>query len=405
MQDLCENNVNLSHLFNISQRGKDLLLEIKKNVNDLIIFDPGLYHTATCTSKICRVDKTDGMLYYRGIPIEEKIKFDFTDIAYELIFENQNDKDKNRFKDLIFKNFVLLPEMKTLLDSIPIQIHPMDFLAIGVISLESLEKQYLDDPNNIIEKFAYIIAQVSVISTYYYVRLNNKKWDEKLEGKSFAYEILYKMHSNQDKNKLLKLADILNKILIIHAEHNQNCSASTVRNIASARGNIYTAISSGIAAFKGKIHGGASQYVSEMYEEILKNEIDVNEYIDNKIKNKELIMGFGQRTYNRIYNCWDPRVEIMYKVLISKDSDFKEIEQYKNLALKLIERITKDDFFQKRNLTPNPDLFNCIFYQLFEVPHQMNPVMISLGRVAGWISNYIEHVNDKYPLTRPCDLE
>ncbi len=159
-----------------------------------------------------------------------------------------------------------------------------------------------------------------------------------------------------------------------------------------------------MAAFNGMIHGGASQFVSAMYEELLGSGLNVDAYVDKKIASKTLLMGFGQRTYNRILNCWDPRVEKMYAILTDESFDFPEIAAYREAAIKLIERVSNDEFFKKRNLTPNPDLFNCIFYKLFGAPREMNTCMLALGRIAGWIANFIEHSKDGYPLTRPCDM-
>lgn len=212
------------------------------------------------------------------------------------------------------------------------------------------------------------------------------------------------MHSGNHPERLKKLGKILNTIMILHAEHGQNCSSATVRNIASSRGSIYTGVASGMAAFNGAIHGGASQFVSSMYEELLDKGLDIDLFVDKKIANKELLMGFGQRTYNRIENCWDPRVEEMHRILTDESFDFPEVSQYRDIALKLIDRVSHDPFYIQRNLTPNPDLFNCIFYKLFGVPKEMNTTMLALSRIVGWVANFVEHTLDNYPLTRPCDM-
>lgn len=405
MKALCENEIDFLEYFNVKKQDNQTILEFKKTFSNFIIYDPGLYHTAICKSAISKVDKNDGKLYYRGVAVEKKIQDDYLDVAFEIIFGSHTDlESKERFKSLVFSFFQLYPEVELVLKNIPKEIPPMNFLSIGVISLSAIEVKYLENPRDRLEQAAFLIAQVGVIVSYYVNKLNNRAWSKKENGGSYSYQILAHMQQTTDSKRLKRLAEILNIILILHCEHGQNCSAATVRNIASAKGDLYTAVTCGMAAFNGKLHGGASEYVSQMYEYLLSSGENVDEYIDKKISQKELVMGFGQRTYNRIYNSWDPRVETMHKILYDKDFEFAEVEDYKNLATQLMNRVLNDEYYKKRNITPNPDLFNCIFYKLFGVPSQMNATMIALGRIAGWIANYFEHLEHRYPLTRPCDM-
>ena len=394
--------IDLNQIFSVSKDGEYTILHYKKPVNKLIVYDPGLYHTAICKSKLCKIDKKDGKLYYRGISVEEKLERDFLDVAQEILFGTL--KHNNDFKKFIGIHFKLLPEQKALLDVIPFSTHPMDVLAVAITTLGGLEEKYLQDPIGIVEKTAFLIAQTAISVSYRYCKMKNQPWVESKKDLKYSEKILFQMHSGNNPDRLKKLGKILNMIMILHAEHGQNCSAATVRNVASARGNIFTATASGMASFNGVIHGGASQFVSAMYDELLERGLDIDSYVDEKIEKKELLMGFGQRTYNRIENCWDPRVEKMYNVLMDKDFDFPEVADYKNIAVKLIQRVTNDKFYKNRNLTPNPDLFNCIFYKLFGVPKEMNTVMLALGRIVGWAANYLEHRTNNYPLTRPCDI-
>lgn len=396
---------NVLDIFDVIDADDCTFLRFKSLSKRLIIYDPGFYHTANCWSKISKIDINDGKLYYRGVAVEEKSSINFLDIAYDLIFGADKSIDrKSDFKTYAKKYFNLYCETKLILDSLPLTMHPMEFLSIGCISLSSLEYKYLNDTEDFYEKSAFLIAQISVIATYYFTRLHNLPWQPAYSERSLAHHIMVNLQQNSDHAKVQKLASILNTIMIFHAEHGQNCSSATVRNVASTRGNLYTAVSSGIAAFNGPLHGGASQYVSEMYEEILQNNLDVDQYVNQKIAKKEPLMGFGQRTYNKILHCWDPRVKNMYNILNDPSFNFPEVQDYKRLANRLIDRVINDDYFIKRNITPNPDLFNCIFYKLFGVPNTMNPVMLSLGRIAGWIANYYEHMQDMMPITRPCDI-
>jgi citrate synthase len=396
--------LDLNDLFSTRVDGKYTILEFKKPNVNVIIYDPGLYHTAICKSALCRIDKEDGKLYYRGISADEKIHEDYLDVAFEIIFDT-GEEDKKRFKEMVDVHFQLYDEQKVLLDALPLSAHPMDILEIATTALNGIEKKYLRDPEDLIEKAAFLVASVAIHVSYRFTKLNNTPWIPPRLSLPYSERILYQMHSGKDSARLKKLGKILNMIMILHAEHGQNCSAATVRCIASAKGSIYSGIAGGMAAFNGAIHGGASQLVSAMYEELLESNLDVDHYVKGKLEKKELLMGFGQRTYNRILGCWDPRVEKMYQTLTDPEFDFPEVARYKQAAIQLIERVTSDPFFKARNLTPNPDLFNCIFYKLFGVPREMNTVMLGLGRIAGWTANFIEHTADHIPLTRPCDIE
>lgn len=395
--------VDLNEVFTIDSDAEYTILQFKNPAAKLMIYDPGLYHTAICKSSISTIDKQDGKLYYRGIGVEEKIKEDFVDVAFEIIFGEDNHA-KTRFKEKIRTHFQLLPEQKALLDALSMSIHPMDVLSIATIALGGIESKYLKDVTDNVEKAAFIISQVAITVSYFYTKLNNISWIKPDTSLPYAEQILTQMHGGKNEKRNKKLGKILNTIMILHAEHGQNCSSATVRNIASSRSNIYGAVATGMIAFNGPLHGGASQFVSAMYEELLSSGLDIDRYVDKKIKEKELLMGFGQRTYNRIKGCWDPRVEIMHQILTDECVEFPEIENYRTAAMKLIERVVNDEFFKERNLTPNPDLFNCIFYRLFGVPREMNTCMLALGRISGWIANYLEHSEDRYPLTRPCDI-
>ncbi len=396
--------IDLNEMFRLKEAGVFTILEYKDPKSKFVVYDPGLAHTATCKSELCKIDKTDGKLYYRGVSAVERTNDDFLDVAFDIIF-NGSQKEREAFKGFIREHFRLYDEQKELLDVLPMSTHPMDVLSIASTALGGIEKKYLNDTQNPLEIAALLVAQVSVTIAYRFNKMEGTEWISPNFDLSYAEMVLNQMHSGKNPERCHKLGKVLNKIMILHAEHGQNCSAVTVRDIASARGSIYTGVAGGMSAFNGTLHGGASQFVSAMYEELLASGLDVNTYVQNKIDKGELVMGFGQRTYNRIPGCWDPRVETMYATLMDPEFDFPEIDGYKRAAEALIKRVVDDPFFKKRNLTPNPDLFNCIFYKLFGVPREMNTVMLALGRISGWVANFMEHTRHGYPLSRPCDLE
>lgn len=397
-------HLDLDDFFDCHQDGPYMILEFKNRNSKLIIYDPGLHHTAHCKSDLCTIDKTTGKLYYRNIPVEEKLDNDYLDIAFDLIFAG-SEKERDFFKQKVAEHLTLRSELKAVLDAIPFQCHPMDTLAMAMLSLGSIETKYLKNHEDFLEKAAWIVASVAITVSYRYVLTHGKKWEERPLNGSYAAHVLHLMHPDQNASWINQRACILQTILILHAEHGQNCSAVAVRTVTSAQSSIYGAVASGMSAFNGMIHGGASELVSQMYEDFSTTELDIDTYVKDKIATQKLLMGFGQRTYNKIEGVWDPRCLKMYEILKSENFNFPEVENYKKIAINLINRVIDDPFFKKRNLTPNPDLFNCIFYKLFGVPKEMNTCMLGLGRIAGWIANFREHQKDRYPLTRPFDLE
>ncbi len=394
--------IDLNKCFTLEPCNGYTILNFTDPNNRFMIYDPGLYHTAICKSELCKIDKRDGKLYYRGVSVIDKLGMDFLDCAFEIIFGSSPRVEE--FRAYVSKYLKLFDEMRPFLDAIPVNTHPMDALQMATIALGSIEGKYLDDPQDFVEKAAFLVAQTAVSVSYRYTKIMGTDWKEPGKDLPHSEKILHMMHGGKNPEKLKKLGKILNTIMILHAEHGQNCSSVAVRNVASSRGSIYTGIASGMAAFNGSIHGGASQHVSEMYEELTRTGEDPNAYVDRILENKQLLMGFGQRTYNRIQGCWDPRVETMLKILKGDSFDFSEVKSHREIAFTLIDRVNTDPFYVKKGLTPNPDLFNCIFYKLFGAPKEMNTTMLALGRITGWTANFVEHTLKKYPLTRPCDI-
>lgn len=401
-------DMKISEVFDVQKNmGRNVLIP-KKEPSNYFIFDQGLRRTAICKSKICHVDMRNGKFFIRGMETILSKDVDFLEFAFHVIFGEGDRADGFLvFKNSVQKFFRIFPEIKSLASAVPVGIHPMDNLSIGILGVSVLAKKYLGESPLREELAGFIIAQVSIIAGIQFRILLEGTVDVAIidhDNTVFTEKIIRLLHPQKDAKQIVQLSKILNTILILHCEHGMNCSAVSVRNIASSGSDIFSSISAGIAAFKGTLHGGASQQVSEMYDEIISLGISAKEYVEKKIENSVTIMGFGQRTYNQIKGFWDPRVLTMKNMLESNEYDYSSVELYRVLCNDLVQISLVNEFFIKRNLTPNPDLFNCIFYKIFEVPNSMNPVMISLGRVAGWIANYFEHRDKKYPLTRPCDF-
>lgn len=396
-----ENNIlenQLTDFFNISGTDAHQVLEFKKGVNNVIIFDPGANHTSFCKSSISRIDGKTGQLFYGNTPIGQKInETDFEKLAYQLITQNDNDPaGELQFSMGMNAYFIMDPTIQSVLEHLPATIHPMDFLLIGVTALSGIEDRYIPGNKDPLVQAQFIIAQLFVIAAYYYQKLHNKSWISEVSDKPVYHRFLHQV----TPQKADTYSPLLNIILMLHAEHGQNCSTATVRNIASAGGDIYTAVASGIAAFKGRLHGGASQYVSQMYNEITGQQISPATFIAEKMKRKEVIYGFG----HRIYKNWDPRARIMYDMLKSDDPVYAEVNTLRKLSFELVDYVTNDSYFSSRYIFPNPDLFNNIFYTLFGMPSEMNTVMLSLSRIAGWIAHYYENIADRLPIIRPQEL-
>lgn len=394
--------IDFDEIFSITTEDDNHFLEFKKGVKNIIILDKGANHTGFGKSSLSKIDGIAGKLFYKGQSIEEVIdQMDFVDLAYFLIAEDHlNQEELKKFKANINEYFILIPEIKATLDALALNIHPMDFLMVGVTALSGIQEKYVPKDADFLTQSKFMIVQMFVIAAYYCMKLQKTTWDDQPSDAPIYQQFLHQIFRNKAPETIKEQAAIFNRILILHAEHGQNCSTSTVRNIASAGGDIYTAVASGIAAFKGNLHGGASQNVSEMYKYLLSSKQSVQDFVNEKLHKRELIYGFG----HRIYRNWDPRARIMYQMLSTNAPVYKEIEHLKDLAFQLVEEITTRDYFKERRIFPNPDLFNNIFYTLFGVPSTMNTVMLSLCRVVGWLSHYKEYKGDKLPIIRPPEI-
>jgi citrate synthase len=367
----------------------------------LLVFDPGLASVATCQSEISRIDGTNGVLFYRGRSINDLLPDDcFLSVAYDLI-EGDSDSSLSRaaFIKAANRHLRLLPELKRVLDAMAVDSHPMDILAAGILATAGFEVAHLGKDVSLIERAAFIIAQTQVIGAYHLSRLQGREWREfDDESRPFAHRVMARLSANHDN--LAERARVLNSLLILHAEHDQNCSTATVRNVASAGSDMYAAIAAGICAFKGRLHGGASQAVAAMYDDILKSNADPRAYVASKIATKERLMGFG----HRVYRCWDPRAKYMFDLLSADDNMFGSVADYRSVALSLITAAENSEFFRNRGVYPNPDLLNSILFKWLGAPPSMNAVMLSMSRVAGWIAHYAEQQRDGLPIVRPRQL-
>lgn len=400
-----EDAVPVDKLFDVQQMPDGLILYPKRSAMNFVIFDPGMHRTATCRSGICEIDPINGKLTYRGTLVEELAdKKDFMEVAAALIVGTDCDTaTRGRFTRSVRAYFDLHPTLKDQLAGLPDGIHPMDFLTIGLLCSGSLESEYLGTNSTLEQRASYVMCQTARIVAEYRRRglKDSKQSAGSLDHAQFAQMFVDLILSDEAETSRREKAHLYNKLLILHAEHDQNCSTTAVRCVASAGGDLYAALAAGIAAFKGPLHGGASQVVPEMLEEFIASGMPASSFIAGRIKSKVKLMGFG----HRLYRCWDPRARYMRDLLIAKSEMMAPAKILAEAAIALAEAAESDEFLTDRKILPNPDLFNCIFFRLLDCPPTMNAALLCTSRVAGWIAHYYEAITDRSPIMRPRQVQ
>ena len=370
-----------------------------------VTYDPGLVNTGSCLSDITFIDGKEGILRYRGYPIEELAeKASFLDVCYLLIYGELPSQEKSlEFANNVKHHTMIHEDFKKLFDGYPINAHPMGVLCSTAATLStfypSSENQDLD--LNVLR----LIAKMQTLATFSYKKSigqpfiyprNDLKYEENFYHMMFATPSdLYSPNSI--------LVDALRLLLILHADHEQNCSTSTVRIVGSSGANLYISIAAGIAALSGKLHGGANQKVIEMLKMIQDDGNDFTKYI-NLAKNKDSnfrLYGFG----HRVYKSFDPRAKILKKAADKVLNELKISDPLLDIAKELEEVALTDKYFLDRNLYPNVDFYSGIIYQAIGIPTSMFTVMFALGRLPGWIAQWKELSEDKsQKISRPRQI-
>ncbi len=370
-----------------------------------VTYDPGLVNTGSCLSDITFIDGKEGILRYRGYPIEELAeKASFLDVCYLLIYGELPSQEKSlEFANNVKHHTMIHEDFKKLFDGYPINAHPMGVLCSTAATLStfypSSENQDLD--LNVLR----LIAKMQTLATFSYKKSigqpfiyprNDLKYEENFYHMMFATPSdLYSPNST--------LVDALRLLLILHADHEQNCSTSTVRIVGSSGANLYISIAAGIAALSGKLHGGANQKVIEMLKMIQHDGNDFTKYI-NLAKNKDSnfrLYGFG----HRVYKSFDPRAKILKKAADKVLNELKISDPLLDIAKELEEVALTDKYFLDRNLYPNVDFYSGIIYQAIGIPTSMFTVMFALGRLPGWIAQWKELSEDKsQKISRPRQI-
>jgi citrate synthase len=371
-----------------------------------ITMDPGYGNTGSCQSEITFLDGEKGILRYRGIPIEQlAAKASFVETAYLIIYGHlPNQKELESFRYNLNHHAMLHEDMKHFFANFSGQAHPMAILSAMVASLSgyygNAEGVYDPDMNA-----ARLISKIRTLAAFSYKKSIGQPFIYPKDSLSYCANFLRMMFAvpTRDYEPDPVVVDALNLLLILHADHEQNCSTATVRTVASSHSSLYASIAAGILALWGPLHGGANQKVIEMLELIRKDGGNVNKFVD-MAKDKDSgfrLMGFG----HRVYKNFDPRATVIKnacdKVLVKLGIEDPVLD----LAKQLEEVALSDDYFIERKLYPNVDFYSGIIYRAIGIPVNMFTVMFALGRLPGWIGQWRELMADPdHRITRPRQI-
>lgn len=373
-----------------------------------ITLDVGYGNTGSCQSAITYMDGEKGILRYRGIPVEQLAAHStFKETAYLLINGRLPNRDElTRFSVMLNDNSLVHTDLKVFFQNFPRASHPMGILSSMVNALRSFYPA-LEEPGEeeINTTMTRLLAKVRTMAAMSYKISRGHEIVFPRPDYTFCENFLNMMFDSPVKPYEMKkeVVSALRVFWILHAEHEQNCSTSTVRMVGSARVNLYAAISAGIAALWGPLHGGANQAVIEMLNEIFENDGDYRKFIERaKDKNDPFrMMGFG----HRVYKTYDPRAKIMKKMCDDLLDALHIADPLLDIARELEEIALKDPYFIDHNLYPNVDFYSGIVLRAIGIPTNMFTVMFALGRLPGWIAQWKESMNDPmWKLSRPRQI-
>ena len=374
-----------------------------------ITLDPGFVNTGSCESSITFLDGEKGVLQFRGYPIEELAeKSTFIEVAYLLINGELPKKDQlENFTNRISLHSMIHEDMRHFFEGFSQSSHPMVILSAMISSLSAYyaEASGKASIENLEINSARLIAKISTIAAFSYKKSVGQPFVYPRDELPYCAKFLNMMFSVPAESYELDpvIEQSLELLLILHADHEQNCSASTVRVVGSSMANVYASVASGILALWGPLHGGANQQVVEMLQQIHEDKAGISKYIE-KAKNQDSsfrLMGFG----HRVYKNFDPRAKIL-KVACDKLLNKLGInDPLLEIALELEETALTDDYFIERKLYPTLDFYTGIMYRAIGIPLNMFTVMFALGRVPGWIAQWKEmHEDPKQKIARPRQL-
>ena len=398
----------VSHVFPVitgTENEKAIDIKALRAKTGMITFDPGYKNTGSCESDITFLDGENGILRYRGYAIEDLTENkSFLEVAYLLIFgELPTAKEKKLFYDEIKEEALVDEDLKTILKSFPKAAHPMGVLASLTSALTAFNPSAVDieSEKDMREAIIMLLAKFPILASW--TQRKVKGLPLNYANTSLSYEeniaFMFFKRPNLDYKPSPTVVKALNQLLILHADHEQNCSTSTVRIVGSSHAGLFASISAGISALWGPLHGGANQAVLEMLEAIQKDGGDTKKYMAKaKDKNDPFrLMGFG----HRVYKNFDPRARIIKKAAHEVLDEMGIEDPILDVAKALEQEALNDPYFIDRKLYPNVDFYSGIIYRALGIPTEMFTVMFALGRLPGWIAQWLEMRRNNEPIGRP----
>lgn len=376
-----------------------------RSASGAITIDPGYKNSGSCTSEITFLDGEEGILRYRGYSIEDLAdKADFLEVSYLLIFgELPTAAQLEKFENDIRKYTLVSEEMKSIIDGFPRTAHPMGVLASLTSALTAFNPKSVN-PHNEKEMYDAVcktMGKFLVIATWTYRKTMGYPLNYYDNTKGYVDNfmcLMFELPTGPYKADP-KVVAALDKLFILHADHEQNCSTSTVRIVGSSHAGLFASISAGVSALWGPLHGGANQAVLEMLQEIHDNGGDVAKFV-LKAKDKDdpfRLMGFG----HRVYKNFDPRATIIKKAADDVLNSLGVDDPLLDIAKQLEKVALEDEYFKSRNLYPNVDFYSGIIYRAMGIPVEMFTVLFAIGRLPGWIAQWKEMRVNKEPIGRP----
>ncbi|TMR00679.1 citrate synthase [Actinomadura soli] len=363
-----------------------------------VTLDPGFTNTASTTSAITYIDGDAGILRYRGYPIEELAeKSSFLEVAYLLIYGELPTPDQlSEFADQVRNHTLLDEKFRAFFSVFPRRAHPMAVLSSAVSALSTFYQDSLDpfDPEQVDQSSIRLIAKLPTIAAYAYKTSNGQPLLYPDNSLGYIENFLRMTFGlpTQPYEIDPEIVRVLDMLFILHADHEQNCSTSTVRLVGSSQANLFSSVSAGVDALFGPLHGGANQAVLEMLERIHESGDDIDSFVE-RVKRKEpgvKLMGFG----HRVYRNYDPRAAVVKKATGKVLDALGKSDPLLDLAMRLEEVALSDDYFVERKLYPNVDFYTGVIYKAMGFPTNAFTVLFALGRLPGWIAQWREMMND-----------
>ncbi|MCH1538408.1 MAG: citrate synthase [Flavobacteriaceae bacterium] len=388
----------------------ELGIDIKtlRALTGLVTLDPGFKNSGSCESGVTFLDGEKGTLKYRGYSIDDLAKgADFLEVAYLLIFgELPTSAQLDKFQSDINEEAIVDEDLKTILKSFPKTAHPMGILASLTSALTAFNPSSVDvgSEEEMYQAIVTILAKFPILVGWTQRKVKGlplNYYDTKLSYVDNVAQMMFKKPNSEYTSNPIVI-EALNKLLILHADHEQNCSTSTVRIVGSSHAGLFASISAGISALWGPLHGGANQAVIEMLEAIKEDGGDTKKFMA-KAKDKSdpfRLMGFG----HRVYKNFDPRAKIIKVAADEVLNELGIVDPVLDIAKGLEQEALSDSYFVDRKLYPNVDFYSGIIYRALGIPTEMFTVMFALGRLPGWIAQWKEMRENNEPIGRPRQI-